>query len=977
MINIATVIFLVLVSGYLFATKRDILETWESVIRMLAATLICLCWIFVNMLLAHSLVFENIFPMLGRLRIYDAFVPLLLLGIFVYPLASTIHTYLRLPAIFFRRYGLSLLREDSDRYLELVSGLSKKIGLKHVPRLLTSSKENVSPFVFGRSNVSTFLVLPENFEKLLDIADNNIGNERATGKEALKEFILLHELSHIKHRDVPFMSFLTVLLLHLRRWLFLVACLLLMNIVGLNMGFESRVPSLVYVVLLPMIIILFGLYISACRQRELLADKRSALYLPTNKLELILRQNARVGRKNLSTFELFLVLMSSLHHTVSAREQKIVRLLRWLTRSFTKIPSGLAISSVFLGEGRPKLWKSFDKLFRQTHPAPKVRVESLKSKSGYSIRTQVPSHEAIGFSGLSVGCLLVAYVLVALHMRAQEVFVRSFVDVMLLLGLIPGIIMTLPMRASVLRRRVSFKYLSLFFRRTLAFILVESATTVVFITGIAFVFALNKGEALLPYALSTIANFAPHLIRFNLFTVTLSFVMAAVLTFRLEETFTTLRRRDLTDLITIFGSAIFSLLVFIVISINLFTPFPNIPTFGFLFVVTGVFLVEVLVKALSAFSEGENYTQVVIKGHIYRFEFYGHAVKRLLGMLTPPAIMFVFMTVLGGSTLLLARLTGIAGYTGESSLLLFCVATLIIILVMIFLSRAHEKLDAYHVAQYLEYYEGISWPENKGRAPLLARNKLAHAWWRIKENRTLDFNALHMSNAFRIGSIFRLTTPPDKLISDMVKWVLSCQDNSGGFGPWPGGLPEFYSTCHALEILSYFHSIEDCRIEEHTHFILSYQRGDGGFLEYYSRSNLSDTLYALKALEKLRALGSLRRTDCIAWLLSHLGDPQLTPREMCQALECLAILNGLDDEIISEIERTWWLPRFSQFRSMNFDTNIQLAYYYLKIASFLFARRREKQIDNIGQRIADYGDALEKRIQKEIRKFSGNTRFVA
>jgi beta-lactamase regulating signal transducer with metallopeptidase domain len=111
---------------------------------------------------------------------------------FLIPLLLAILIYWTIPSLF--RKSLQLTEIS---VLNQVQEVMHIMGLPEFSRVCTTPKK-ISPFVFGRRNKKAMLVLPHNFKTFLS--------------EKEQKAVIIHELSHIKQKDVGFFTWLTLLI---------------------------------------------------------------------------------------------------------------------------------------------------------------------------------------------------------------------------------------------------------------------------------------------------------------------------------------------------------------------------------------------------------------------------------------------------------------------------------------------------------------------------------------------------------------------------------------------------------------------------------------------------------------------------------------------------------------------------------------------------------------------------------------------
>ena len=142
-------------------------------------------------------------------------------------------------------------------------------------------------------------------------------------------------------------------------------------------------------------------------------------------------------------------------------------------------------------------------------------------------------------------------------------------------------------------------------------------------------------------------------------------------------------------------------------------------------------------------------------------------------------------------------------------------------------------------------------------------------------------------------------------------WVLSCQNQDGGFGAFPGDISTVRDTHLALESLEYL-DVPIPRPTAIAEFLLSRQNADGGFrgrpwgTRWAERSTLIDSYHGVKALRRLgrpvprenelRAYMASRQRDDGGFLQEFVPDYPFTSATTEQTYYAVAIAHELDAE---------------------------------------------------------------------------------
>lgn len=182
--------------------------------------------------------------------------------VFVLALAS----YFLSPMIIERQFRLKPLNTEYPEVCDVVHELSRTLGISRLGRQYLLDSPEANSFVFGRFASDARLVLTRGLLKLLEKDELNA--------------VILHELSHIRNRDMAFMTWGTTFVKALKYWF--------VAFIGTTLTFEAFLDALGYEELLSNLVsrglLAFSVFIavptltvhSVSRVREFLADARAA-----------------------------------------------------------------------------------------------------------------------------------------------------------------------------------------------------------------------------------------------------------------------------------------------------------------------------------------------------------------------------------------------------------------------------------------------------------------------------------------------------------------------------------------------------------------------------------------------------------------------------------------------------------------------------------------------------------------------------
>jgi hypothetical protein len=265
--------------------------------------------------------------------------------------------YVKAPARVMRQFGLTPLGIEDHR-MEVVA-VAEAMGVL-APATL-SSLQCRTPFVFGRNSRQVYLALPNAWSSI------NANSRRV---------MLLHELAHIRNRDVGFSTWSFAFLSDLR-WT------LLLSPAGIALSLWGRQEYLTQAAVLYVacLLILWFTTNAVLRNRELLADATVAMMIDSG---LIVR-----------TFEeIPLTPATGLHLGNTDSPGLILRLRNWLADKvmFSK---------------HHAIWAALARLVEwslETHPSRATRRSALRSRHAAGENSSVRNGEAFG-AGLTLGLL--------------------------------------------------------------------------------------------------------------------------------------------------------------------------------------------------------------------------------------------------------------------------------------------------------------------------------------------------------------------------------------------------------------------------------------------------------------------------------------------------------------------------------------------------------------------------------------------
>ncbi|MCK4792614.1 MAG: M48 family metalloprotease [Desulfobacteraceae bacterium] len=188
--------------------------------------------------------------------------------------------------------------------VEKVHELSNTIGLSKAPTILFAEHKNRPPEIQAYPLIKkTFLILPSNLrqhiEKFITIKAEieSINIRWKEYYETIRDFVILHELSHIKNKDINYWTHASPLIIQSILWFGISIILSAYVYFGeINKFGISPLISILGIALL------FLLTASFRKTREYLSDASAMLYLSYNKSNLLSQKRPGTNETLIETF---------------------------------------------------------------------------------------------------------------------------------------------------------------------------------------------------------------------------------------------------------------------------------------------------------------------------------------------------------------------------------------------------------------------------------------------------------------------------------------------------------------------------------------------------------------------------------------------------------------------------------------------------------------------------------------------------
>jgi hypothetical protein len=926
------ILFLVTFAAYVLLSltrKKDIIETHETKVRILAGLVVICLWVISSIQLGVSC-YETADSHSISLKTAEQSSLLLLsqylqMGICFFPAILVVLCYFNMNRYYLKRLEAAhrqRLNSEQRQVSHLAGVLSERIHLKRPPKVLFSAYEDIPPSTFGRRPGNASIVLPVNFKQILSETARIVGNceERAS----LEKFVLLHELSHIKNSDLVFMSWAGCFLSSFKFWLlpYTASLVLLASLVGVQPWVSNQVlTNLSFLLLSCISFALFSLVVfSVSRQRELLADARASLYLNAHEIGLI--TSSRTKLRGMSALGALLSLIS-----------RLVAMTHLDKRAVPTLPTSILTRIVgFTGTGISGFWGAgvVGRLFA-THPVDKERVAALRQQEYIGISNLVPSIGASAWIGVVAAFLAISGVVIPQICYYGSVGkfgteLSHFISV----SALPFMMISywLPFWNS-------FNCVT----NVRAYLRVLASRLAV--TAVCMFSATLALAAMIP-ALALLGSKVPNVTTYIKYSSALCILPTAG-TFMLSVLLGTLMavrptRKPRPESIVV---AIFALV-----------PVASVP-----------------VGMRVLFGQGVGWLSIVGWTYIALFMQYTALLTNAFG-------------IAGGESYCASSLFGKCDFSARmtrkkflwhaaiglvtSALFVLPVLSLGVILLYLFPLSRQMSDEAVGITLLLTFavpWIGASWQRGLKRQQAIQSLRSAAHFAEVvalsssqsdlpsKAVVTLSKTLHDPGGGYHDGtgvvnmeSTFECVLPVKLLRADcgdeesIAKWVLKCQDKEGGFSVWPGAAPTLGNTHRALRVLQLLSGVENLDREKHEKWLLNqcktFDLSRGPRKGY----GLWEICMTLDCLDMLKAPKSCVEEIIPEKLINCWCRGKRSCKDTFNLVRCLEILGSLDNSIEQELRQHWVFPRSTLFANLRPDKNIEDISNYVQTIHILNKR---------------------------------------
>lgn len=903
------------VSWILNNTKRDIIETSENNLRLGLFFLTIFAQSFFVCLYAASLFFSHEYKI-------ESYIQVFVLSLAVFPTIYLLYSYIGMRYHFKKKFKLfrahQLVTEDEFQLLELkVKDVSEKLGLKRYPEILFSKYINISPFIFGKTAKRSYLVLPRNWEEILE----NVSGENEKIKVGLRNFVIRHELSHVKHKDHIFIGLSFLFLKSFKYWISVTSLFVLVysNITGLR---SVRYHSLPLLFTFFFYGIFWLLSRSLSKHREFLADARGSLLAEGKEIEIISTQE----ETKKSYIESFL----NWFYVFSEHRTEAIGISRCPTRFSSTLGyiSGLFIR---LGINKKSIGKLRELFF--THPESQIRIKRINDSHFLRDQSTVISNESAIWIGI-----ITSYFLIIPYLFSYEFFtllqdiynssvfgkagVGSFLSVFTAIYI--AILIYMPLKASTASNISYKKYLFISFER----IMVASATSILthFVLAGLMKFShpysvkmVSWVKGTLGDALGTFQIYLPALFMISI----ISSVHFFALDYHSNENRIEQRKRMNQGLFL--TAYIITLILVSLLSRKL----------SFVSIVCGLFIGGTIYTSVGIFfpasiNHEKQFAFYKIPGYIKKVDGSG-IILLIIGREFLPFTIFFFLGA------------GLAAQLHPPLIFYFLFVIYILYGILFYINIKKFRPSYEKVPLFLgNTYKQLTtlWILNPQRI-----SEIEDVISGLISKYKLDDDSYTVHRKLKIGNIdatyyaiMSLKHAAQEDIPESIyEWLFNLECNNGGFSPMKDLKARLESTFFALDILNHFGRLNKANTELHACWIKTLQDTKGFFSDRISiSSKIKQTFYALSSLNFIGKLDSINKKKCADWTMQTFLQSKRSPESFYLFLKCLDILGELNEELKREVRNEWLPSKSLTLKNSKVEANISNYYYFFKIAEFLF-----------------------------------------
>lgn len=938
-----------------FVSKTEIVESKENHLKILLALYVhAVYFIFVCLQIFSELSKKN--------ALQPSLFMFLLLITSIFPTLYLIYNYLNLNRHFIKRFGLKRAHRFSNSEEETtkryISNATESLGLKKMPTLLYSGTDNISPFVFGKGFKKSFLSLPKNFDEVLE----NVTNGNPQLKASLKQFIILHEMSHVKHRDHIFMGSSYFFLKSFKYWLIVA---LLLTLTYLLSPFDSI--SIDYSRLFNPI--LFGaiyyflyylLVISVSKKRELLADANAFLFMHKKDIESILTNSANFKSKKMSYLESILnwfSIFSRLETGILGLSESKSNLVR--CTSATKISTLKRTVIIPLSTFIQKIFSA--------HPKRDLRIICFKSQlllkkdhSFVSIQTAIWTGIVLALLNAIPNFLGADFKTLSRFPITGDIALgHMFLPFIVLLNVIIFSVPIFKKKSVVTPSSPKGYFKPIAYRYLVSYLLFCVASIVL---G-----AISNFPAFKPtFGFLFISGFSGGSVLRITLMLALGFFTGLILSlfaFRFHFNYS----RIFGDIRNITQKTIVTNTIIIYIFVIMFMFLLNSVGINFQSLAIGF-----ICGTLTYFFFGRKLPHYIDFDSMYEV----FAINRMIIYKADKKINWGFSDIvpLFSFCLPLLFVSFLVNQIGNRLILVLITVVGTTITLSLLIRNAIRKTKKYFTfspnptafLQSIHRYLHI--------LKIIGRNSFKNGVLldKIRSLRLDDYSfrfhpkiILGSSSATYNALFSQLYLDSDKPMKMSAKWFMNLENENGGFIPIDGLKPRLSSTFEALSVLAKFGMIREINLTNHLRWLKSLQTEEGYFVDSTSRqSKVEQTYYALCSLYYLENLNAINKESCGKWVWKSWQEYKKSIEAAFYSLMCMKYLDVSEETIENEIASHWLLSMSHTLKNLKIEGNLSQFYHYFKIVQL----STKKAAPKIGALIPDFENRVNSSFVSFLRK---------
>ena len=906
----------------------NVIETKENILRIGLALFIHLIYFLIIFLFIIHVITGYPHLLKSSIRAFKFYFYV----VNVIPTFFLIFCYFNIKSLFRKRFKLlnpesTFPKIDFKRTIDCIKKNSERLDLKTSPKILFSKLKDIPPFTFGKTSKDSYICLPCNWNEILkeiSIKDRKV-------EISLEEYVIIHELSHIKHGDHIFMGVSYFFLKSFKYWLF--GLLGLAFIYWLTSGAFFLVfywKEIFFELIYYLIILLLTTSIS--RNREYLADANAQLFMLKQEFETITKKGINIKLQNTSYAEL-LWRWFSIFPSLKANMMGITAPQSFFTNLMT-----------IIRERIEKVGKIISRFFQKvfpSHPNRGSRWRSLREK------------KVIGSSRyiLSKGAAIWIGVVEGVFFSINNLYI----------GESSGILLAVIYENGGHSFSVYKLFMVLFsvFTFVVFFVFIKSSDTSSISIKDYFCSLINRYfiiyvSVVVTYSALYYIDHAindPYLRSFrHLRWIILEYMLACFLhlfptmiltasIFIIHNYFLSKSLHHMRTLDTkrIFMGGISKLFIASILMLCLFW-------LGFsLF---GIILGFVISVAITTYSEMKYCPGVTNYYQDWEILY----VKRIIKKSEPLRILsFTYLIFLATFCIPMITVSITANYITNSHLLLALMIISWFLNSLILFKFRKAYLPSYSfvptfiesIKQYLILLQFFDNPKIMANKEIIEKRietfKLRDYSYKIHEK--IEIGCIDAT----YSALFSLFLIESNYFSKFsAKWLLCLENDDGGFSPLEGLKSRLISTFRALSILNRVDMIKAANSVTHSNWIKSLQTRSGYFVDSISRfPKLEQTYYALESLSLLGSLDTIDSKRCIDWLRITWNECKKSPANVFYSIKCFELLEALSDDIKRDMKDNWLTTYGRLLSNLSVNKNLDGFYYFFRAAEILIGGEKD------------------------------------